>query len=392
MISVTASVEKKLVGNLKEISRFLILNSSLIQNPGLFAGDIGSTIFLYHYENYIDDVLLFNLCNEAVLRNIQKINKDELSYEDGAAGIAWSINYLGKKEFIEAPAPSISSNIDTLIVKKCQVSMDVKSLALSSYLLSNLGRPELNEAPHDKLLYLLKKERLIAHVDKIQSEHLLKKLIIPIMSLKGFKNDSDSMILMDKIAELGVISNFLRLVFESNIYPEIISKLLNELYDALITLKKRFLEVMTLVCVSGKQSIYFEFFMIRLYAIIVEVSRVLSKEIQEKDFIECLYYISQQKERWEKYNSSPLDSYSIFTLASLNKINSQINNKSLTECLLEKINKDVLPEIESGRIFNAFNNGNTCNIGVTGIAGVGLNILQLLDHRVNGWEESMLLC
>lgn len=387
----TASFKIRILSSLHELSKFLMLNGSFVKNPGLLEGEIGSAIFLYHYESYIDNALLFNLCNELILRNIQKINKHELSYERGAAGIAWTISYLGKKDFIEVPTTDMFANIDTLIIKNCSVDVDLKSLGISFYILSSLGEMDLFDDPHRELTYLLKKERLIAQVDKIQSEHVVKKLSIQIMSVKDYINENNLTILRDKIEEICVVSVFLKRIYLTHIYPEVVGKLLNESYDAILILIKRFFEISTYVPISYEQTRRFEFLVIRLYAVFFEISTLLLKNTYENDLIEFVNKIGLKAVRWSKFKPVPLDSSYITGLSSLNQINSRLSSDSLSQSLTKRIEKEIFPEIESGRLFNSFNNRSGCNIGVAGIAGLGLNLLQLLEQQVNGWEESIII-
>lgn len=127
-----------------KISNILVMMENQISNIGLTKGKMGIALFLYYsskvtgYKFYQD---LADKCIDEVLEKIK--SETNLSFPNGMAGIAFTINHLIKDKFIDADADDILINVDKKIYseyKKRSLNDFAEDFSLFTYGLYLLER------------------------------------------------------------------------------------------------------------------------------------------------------------------------------------------------------------------------------------------------------------
>lgn len=101
---------------LKELAPFLLLKCQSNANIGLFHGQMGIVIFLYHYARYIGCKVYEELAGE-LLSSICTSLGINMSYflQSGLSGIGWGIEYLHQNNFIDIDVDDFLEVIDDKI-------------------------------------------------------------------------------------------------------------------------------------------------------------------------------------------------------------------------------------------------------------------------------------
>lgn len=104
---------------LAKIANHLIINSSFLDNLGLFHGKMGIVIFLYHYSQYTKNDTIHQFADEILLEILNEIH-DELpvDFANGYCGIGWAIEFLLQKNFIEGDSIDILMELDNKIMER----------------------------------------------------------------------------------------------------------------------------------------------------------------------------------------------------------------------------------------------------------------------------------
>ena len=106
---------------LETIIQKLIINGTLVSDPGLFHGKMGIAIFFFHYGCYITNDLFQGYAMDLIDEIQAQITMNEpVRYDVGLAGIGVGIEYLIQKNFLEADADDILSDFDE---RMCRVAM-----------------------------------------------------------------------------------------------------------------------------------------------------------------------------------------------------------------------------------------------------------------------------
>ena len=87
---------------LRHIAEMLMLNGSLLDNPGLINGKMGIAVFFFHYSRFTGNQL-FNNYAAYLIEGIQRQIHDNspAGYADGIAGIGVGADYLMRNDFVE---------------------------------------------------------------------------------------------------------------------------------------------------------------------------------------------------------------------------------------------------------------------------------------------------
>ncbi len=103
---------------LRRIANVLLLNASIIDNPGLLNGKMGIAIFLYHYSHYANYKIFGDYAGELIDEIYQEINTNTpVNFTNGLTGIGWGIEYLVKSGFVQADTDEALSEIDTSVYR-----------------------------------------------------------------------------------------------------------------------------------------------------------------------------------------------------------------------------------------------------------------------------------
>lgn len=103
---------------LDRIAKYLILNSSFLDNSGLVNGKMGVVIFFCHYSRYCKNLLYDDFAGELLDEIYEDITIDApIDFENGLSGIGWGIEYLIQNYFMQGNSSQILEEIDCNIMK-----------------------------------------------------------------------------------------------------------------------------------------------------------------------------------------------------------------------------------------------------------------------------------
>ena len=109
-------IQNQLLSCTKQLADNLLINSSSIQEPGLFNGKIGAAIYLFHCFIICGNEEYEKCARELMNQLFELIpNRLPLSFEKGITGIAWGIEYLAQNGFIDKEKDIILNEIDKML-------------------------------------------------------------------------------------------------------------------------------------------------------------------------------------------------------------------------------------------------------------------------------------
>ena len=104
---------------LQRIANHLIINSSFLENLGLFHGKMGIVIFFYHYSRYANNPIYEEFAEELLDEIFEEIHdKLPIDFENGYLGIGWGIEYLAEQKFIYGNTNDILEDIDKKVMER----------------------------------------------------------------------------------------------------------------------------------------------------------------------------------------------------------------------------------------------------------------------------------
>lgn len=111
--------EKYNLNLLQRIADHLIINSSFLNNLGLFHGKMGAVIFFYHYSRFISNPI-YEEFGGVLLDEILDEIDDQLpiNFKNGYLGIGWGIEYLAFQKFINGNIGEILEEIDIKVMER----------------------------------------------------------------------------------------------------------------------------------------------------------------------------------------------------------------------------------------------------------------------------------
>lgn len=102
---------------LKNLLRYGVLRSEVLESPGLYNGKLGMAIIFYEYSRYSGDRLYEQFSDEIIDSILDLPASLSFRFSDGLTGIGWGITYLLKEKFIEGDINDILSEIDIKLEK-----------------------------------------------------------------------------------------------------------------------------------------------------------------------------------------------------------------------------------------------------------------------------------
>lgn len=146
---------------LERIANHLVINSSFLDNLGLFHGKMGIAIFFYHYARYADISVYEDFAGELLDEIYEDIHRGiSFDFENGLCGIGWGIEYLLQNKYIEGDSDEILEDIDRKIMEYdprriTDTTFRSGFAGLSCYIRTRLNSPcrNPNTLPFD-VLYL----------------------------------------------------------------------------------------------------------------------------------------------------------------------------------------------------------------------------------------------
>jgi len=103
---------------LQRIANYLLLNASFIDDIGLLNGKMGIAIFFYHYSRYCGNKIYEDYAGELIDEIYEEINNGTpVNFATGLTGIGWVIEYLVKNKFVQSDTDEALSEIDTAVYR-----------------------------------------------------------------------------------------------------------------------------------------------------------------------------------------------------------------------------------------------------------------------------------
>lgn len=103
---------------LERIANHLIINSSFLDDLGLFHGKMGVVIFFYHYSRYTNNPIYEEFAGELLDEIYEEIHLDmSIGLESGLSGIGWGVNYLFQNNFVNGDLDNVLKDINQKIAE-----------------------------------------------------------------------------------------------------------------------------------------------------------------------------------------------------------------------------------------------------------------------------------
>lgn len=142
---------------LERIANHLIIQTSAMDDVGLYYGKMGIVLFFAHYARYTGCSVYEDFADELLGEVIENIS-DELpiNMRTGLCGIGWGIEYLIQNHFMEGNSDEILSELDEKIMERDlrrikDLSFDTGLEGISCYVRMRLKSPrkESTKLPFD---------------------------------------------------------------------------------------------------------------------------------------------------------------------------------------------------------------------------------------------------
>lgn len=124
--------------DLQKIANTLILYSYHVNNIGLLNGKTGIILFFYRYAKYTKNEYYSDFAGnmlDDVLKASGTISND---FENGLTGIAWTVNYLLKKDMVEGNINYILQDVDRKVFSQIICNPEISVFGHALYLLERL--------------------------------------------------------------------------------------------------------------------------------------------------------------------------------------------------------------------------------------------------------------
>lgn len=100
------------------IINHLIMNSSRLEEVGLFNGKIGIAIFFEYYAKYSNSSICNEFANVLLEEALSSLYKNmTINFESGLSGVGWGVLHLLENNFVEEEANDIFEEIDQKIME-----------------------------------------------------------------------------------------------------------------------------------------------------------------------------------------------------------------------------------------------------------------------------------
>jgi len=346
---------------IRRIANILLLNSSFIDNPGLLNGKTGIAIFFYHYGRYTGNKIFTGYAGDLVDEIYEEINQSTpVNFADGLTGIGWGIEYLVKNKFVQAETDEALSEIDTVVYRNSLYWPFLLESGndLFGYGLYYITRLRVHGDDDNNLNTLFKKQHLIYLTDDCERILIQKRYL-------DFRIESLS---------IDTVNSFLWFFLEMHrwgIFPFKVEKLFHSLPEYISSCLRN----------PGQNSGKYQ--LIRLTEALVNcikdnILKQTFESIAKEDFGSFSVKESANEEEamvqnfiYGTWQSILYEPYAV--------------NITGSGCKTEK----VFQIIDNEQDWNKrIDNLNRNNLGLTGLAGIGLGLLFSVMHQ--GAEEQKL--
>jgi hypothetical protein len=353
-----SSLKARIDKRLERLANVLLLNASFIDNPGLLNGKMGIAIFFYQYARYTSCKIFEDYAGELIDEIYEGINtRTPVDFANGLTGIGWGIEYLVKNRFVEANTDEALSEIDNVIYRSSlyQPFLLENSNDLFGYGLYYISRLEESENNEDDLNTLFRKQHLIYLIDDCERILVQKRFLdfnIPSLSIDTINS---LLWFLLKMQNIRIFPAKVEKVLQS--LPEYIESVLNGLEDnpgqELVLRQTK--KIISVIDDKGLKNLFRD---IVNRSIHIESASNIPADLLVNNFIKTTWQQLVYMNNSIIKDNSPLKNFGDFF--------SVIDSEEDWNLRLTKIDKD--------------------NIGLTGLAGLGLGLLRRLiqvNHAVD---------
>ena len=146
--------------NLKELIdnklSYLIINSSFVEDCGLFHGRMGFVLFFAHLARTSQNLLYENFSEKLLMEIFEGLHKESsISLESGLCGIGWGVEYLVQNGLMKGNTDEILKDVDTRVMEydpRRMVNKDFRRglAGVLIYVMARLSSPRGNrQRPFD---------------------------------------------------------------------------------------------------------------------------------------------------------------------------------------------------------------------------------------------------
>lgn len=134
--------------SLNRIANHLILNSSSLDDLGLYNGKMGIVLFFAHYARMTQQKIYDDFAGEILEEIIDDININLPWFmKDGIVGIMWGIEYLFQHNFLEGDSNDILDKLDLKLLEINLENISDKSLGTGLLGILNYINYRMNSIP-----------------------------------------------------------------------------------------------------------------------------------------------------------------------------------------------------------------------------------------------------
>ncbi len=380
-------IKNKIQSLTKYIGQVILLNAGHNKDLGLFSGKMGSAIYLYNLDRGKETCYFHNFANELISNTNDKIGFTNSLYTTGSTGIAWGIKYLCKNDFIDNnEVETLLNNFDDFCLTTSDYQLNNDFYGICSYLLGRLK--EEKESNKNDLRFLLKQERIIAQIDYLTN---------PIFSGSYLQNDILEHIISNKshpyylkiqIDNLCNSVTVLSRAKKQNIYLEIVNRAMKVLDQKIVDYLTSLSEYMLRINGDNNALTYFNLICRLHYAHLI-LARDLEME-KKFDFSGFLSLISDKLLYAPPHDFNSHEEVIINSiLFRLNEMEKNRDIRSFVDQKMIALVEDLYDNSKLEEII--YPNKYPLNLGLTGIAGLGMVLLQRITPEIVDWDESLLI-
>jgi hypothetical protein len=375
---------------LEEIAKIMLVTGDLTQNEGLYYGQTGAAIFLYNYYSYKENEVYASFADELVLSVTSSLNDKNMNYSNGLSGIAWAIDHLAEREHIDLPPDAaVFSNVDTSVLRMHPyINLGVESAGYASYLFARLKN--YDKAGSGSLVQLLAIERLIAHIDEIDT--MEGSGALPDMKdMFGHMEDESMLNLANCVERYATSAVLLKQAAKTGIGEGFVVRLTP-------VLKKKTAHIVKMVAqyLEKKAPDTYDHISQLDHHLLICFNAYLQLCEPSDDittiFLSAIARMENGMTMAASRDNSQLNvEKEVNAITLLNRINMVLNEPFLTRTAAAKVEKLVDFLHRDSNLVNQFIlNPVAINIGVTGLAGLGLMLLDHIRPDKTDWEKALL--
>ncbi|MGE5406768.1 MAG: hypothetical protein ACM3NR_03560 [Methanosarcina sp.] len=202
---------------LNRISEALLLNSSFTDNLGLLNGKAGISIFFYHLQFHTKIKIHKDYAGELLDEIYKEISSNTpVNLKDGLTGIGWCIEYLVRNGFVQADTDEVLSDIDKCV---SSIRLDSPARTISEDELFSYGHyyiSRLQRRTLDDLKSLLKKYKFNLIIDEFEEIINHQNLLIKGQNSLKFEQLNYIIWFFLQCEKLGISSHEFRVIKEKS--------------------------------------------------------------------------------------------------------------------------------------------------------------------------------